>query len=55
LQQAAKFNLDFMQRHVASRTRVMEAEQAKLQAEIKRLTHALQESESRCQQFAGKN
>ena len=55
LQQAAKFNLDFMQRHVASRTRVMEAEQAKLQAEIKRLAQALQESESRCEQLAVRN
>lgn len=55
LQQAARFNLNFMQRNVDDRTRVLEAENAKLQAEIKRLSEALRESENRGQQSAGGN
>jgi CheY-like chemotaxis protein len=55
LQQAAKFNLNFMQRNVDSRTRVLEAANAKLQAEIKRLTAALDGSEDRCRQLSVKN
>jgi len=54
LQKAAKFNLDFLQRNVDTRTRVIEAENSRLQVEIKRLTAALHESESRFQQFSGK-
>jgi CheY-like chemotaxis protein len=46
LQQAAKFKLDFMQRNVDARTSVLEAEIAKLQAEIKRLAEALRQSEN---------
>ena len=55
LQQAAKFKLDFMQLHVGSRTRVLETENAKLQAEIKRLAAALGESENRSRHLSGKN
>ncbi len=40
LQQAVKFKLDFLQMNVDSRTNVLEAENAKLKAEIKRLTEA---------------
>lgn len=47
LQQAARFNLTFMQRNVDDRTRALEAENAKLQAEIQRLTDALRASENR--------
>lgn len=54
LQQAARFNLVFMQRNVDMRTRVLEAENAKLQAEIKRLTESLRESENRGQHSAGR-
>jgi CheY-like chemotaxis protein len=38
LQKAVKFKLDFLQRNVDARTKVLEAEIAKLHAEIKRLT-----------------
>jgi CheY-like chemotaxis protein len=47
LKQAAKFNLDFVQRNVDTRTRVLEAENLKLQAEVERLAEAMRESESR--------
>ena len=54
LQQAARFNLNFMQRNVDDRTRALEVENAKLQAEIKRLAEALRESENRGRQSSGK-
>jgi DNA-binding LytR/AlgR family response regulator len=41
LHEAAKFNLDFVQRNVETRTRVLEAQIAKLQSEVKRLEEAL--------------
>jgi len=47
LQEAAKFNLDFLQRNVDARTRVLETENAKLQAEVKRLAEAMREIENR--------
>jgi hypothetical protein len=47
LQRAARFNLDFVQRNVNARSRVLEAENANLQREIKRLAAALHESEKR--------
>jgi len=52
LQQAAKFKLGFMQLHVDTRTRVLEAEIAKLQTEIQRLTETLRQSENRFPQPA---
>ena len=55
LHQAAKFKLDFMELHVNTRTRVLEADNQKLQADIKRLTEALGQSETRCQQLSAKN
>ncbi len=55
LQKAAKFNLNFLQMNVGARTRVLEAENAKLQAEVKRLTEDRDESENRGQQSGMKN
>jgi len=55
LHQAAKFNLSFLQCNVDARTRVLQAENANLQSEIKLLTASLRESESHFQQSAGKN
>ena len=55
LQKAARFNLEFMQRNVDTRTRVLKAENAKLRVEIKRLAEAWGESENRCQQLSGKH
>ena len=52
LQEAAKFKLNFMQLHVDTRTTVLETTNAKLQAEIQRLTETLRESESRSPQPA---
>jgi two-component system NtrC family sensor kinase len=52
LQKAVQFRLQHMELHVAARTRVIEQENAKLKAEVTRITDALRRCEARLHQAA---
>ena len=55
LQKAVQFKLQHLERQVAARTRVIEQENAKLKAEVKRTADALRQCEARLQRSSTTN